>query len=596
MILSRYIRTFLSAVCVFCALLCLEPARLTAADEVDSQAEQGGDEYFTTKMGRSLWDTLIESGVDPTQWRYVFDFNRENNPAFARIKSANRIPRGVTIYIPLETGDESPVKRRAVTRPSASTVQDTVKFFGDEPFLLIKAGRGQRLGNVVRQFCIPDGIDDKRLRENMERTVASDIRDIYRRAGQEYSSRASSFYLPLYLTRESFVSLSEKVDRPVSSPEHYVPRDSILPPDSSDIHHIASEDESYIDLADRYVPAASEWPETYVFHKNQDQHLLYMAQQIRHYNMNQPLWPGKVYNIPSYLLNGRYTKANPVVKLKKSNKTRLVYDNGLEVSLEKHVTRRKAYSRYRQRFLPPLERKLEDGRPAFPDMILWHRTGIEPEIEKILREKKRGQFSLNYIYRMAVCNFYIDENGKCFLIVDPDKNSRDHSGNPVDYRCFWNGQSRVSDVSIGIEIEAWFTTRLTSAQLSTARKLQQLLRSMYIIPDERVLDHKKVAARRGPDKKLLRGRKADGLTAEERLAIGIDPVLDPDVLRGLVDPNLNDMLVRRADSTDYWFNVDPDPDLIATSRLIGWNLIGDTWTPPPSLAKPAIREIPASLE
>ena len=132
-----------------------------------------------------------------------------------------------------------------------------------------------------------------------------------------------------------------------------------------------------------------------------------------------------------------------------------------------------------------------------------------------------------------------------FLIVDPDKNARDHSGNPTDYRCFWNGVNRLGDVSIGIEIEAWFTSKLTRAQLETSRKLQEVLRSSYVIPDERVLDHKKVASRRGPGGMLVRGRKADGLTPSDRKAIGIAPVLDPDVLRGFVRPNIDEMASRR---------------------------------------------------
>jgi hypothetical protein len=470
-----------------------------------------------------------------------------------------------------------------------------VDLFGGIRFLKIAAGRGQRITHVVRQFCLPDDIDEKRLSDNMRRGVISDIRDIYRRSGREYSSRAPSYYLPLYLTRESFDATRERLNSVILAADNFIPRDRILPPDVNDIRHIASEDESYLDLADRYVPPASEWQDTYAFHKSQKTHLQYIAQQIRHYNMNQPLWPGKVYNIPSYLLGGRYLRSNPVVRLTRSTRSKLIYSNGLEVSLAKHVTRRKAYSRRRLLHLPPLKRQLEDGSQAYPDMILWHRTGIEPEVEKALREKRRTQFSLNYIYRMAVCNYYIDESGGCFLIVDPDKNPRDHSGNPVDYRCFWNGMSRVSDVSVGIEIEAGFTTRITAAQLETARKLQQVLRSMYIIPDERVLDHRKVAARRGPDNMLLRGRKADGLTVAERRAIGIDPVLDPDVLRGLVLPNLNDMLSRRADSTDFWFNVDPDPDLIASSRRAGWDIKGTKWTAPVP-GRALAPEIPASLE
>ncbi len=562
------------------ALLLCDVSRAADSDNDNTT----GDQYFTARMGGSLWNTLIDNGVDPTQWRAVFEFNRDYNPAFSRITSANRIPRGVTIYIPLETGSDAPLRRRQRVRPKSSVVLDTVQFFGDQPFLRIKAGRGQNLGSVVRQFCMPGGTGDRRRHANMVRTIVSDIRDIYRRTGEGYSYRAATFHIPLYLTEQYYDSLRSRLKLIETSAGHYAPRERYYPVDENDIRHTAARGESYADLAERYLAPASQWPKTYVFHGDQKRHLRYLAQQIRHYNMNQPLWPGKVYYLPAYLLDGRYFNSNPPVALRKKTKRKLVYDNGLEILLSHHVTRRKAYYRRRLKYLPPLKRQFDNGKPAFPDMIIWHRTGIEPEVEKILREKKRSQFSLNYIYRKAVTNFYIDELGKCFLIVDPDKNPRDHSGNPDDYRCFWNGLNRVSDVSIGIEIEAWFTSELTADQLQTARKLQQVLRSSYIIPDERVLDHKKVATRRGPGGILVRGRKADGLTGSDRAVIGIEPVLDPDVLRGLVSPNLDDIALRRADSTDFWFEVELDPDLLSSARLAGWKLSGRFWSAPAAAA------------
>jgi len=268
------------------------------------------------------------------------------------------------------------------------------------------------------------------------------------------------------------------------------------------------------------------------------------------------------------------------VKLIRRTKKALYYANGLKVSLAYHVTRRKSYWRRREKYLPPLKRLLADGTPAYPDMIIWHRTGLEPEVEQLLREKGKKHFSLRYIYRMAVTNYYIDENGLCFLIVDPEKNPRDHSGNPCDFRCFWNGQTHVSDISIGIEIESGFYGDLSRRQLETARKLQEVIRARFIIPDERVLDHRKVACRKGPGPRLVRGRKADGLSPSDRLALNIAPTLDPDVLRGIVDPNLNIIQHRQADSTDYWYRVPIDPDLETSARKVGWFFAEGSWQPP----------------
>ena len=89
-----------------------------------------------------------------------------------------------------------------------------------------------------------------------------------------------------------------------------------------------------------------------------------------------------------------------------------------------------------------------------------------------------------------------------------------------------------------------------------------------------------MACRRGPDLTLLRGRKADGLTAYERRVLDINPILDPDVLRGLVDPNLDIIQQRRQDSEDYWYNVEMDRDQQESARMVGWRHENGIWLRP----------------
>ena len=557
--------------------------------QYQAQASQNGDpteveSYFTTRMGSSLWETLIDQGVNPTLWKFIFEYNRDYNPAFARITSARRIPRNTVIYIPHErAGASTRTYRTTGSGSRRATVQDTVALESGLLLLNVKAGRGQRLNDVIKQFCIPTWMKDKSKRNNLLRNVRSDIRDIYRRIDQQLSYRDRSFLIPLHLLSHRFEAFQRKHEIIYGSPDQYVPRDSILELSPDDIRHEGVKGENYRSLAELYLGNADIFPGNYPYHKSQFDHISYMAQHIRHYNLNQQFQPGKMYFIPGYLLEGRYYSQNPEVALKRRTKKAFYYENGLKVSLAYHVTRRKAYWKRRQRYLTPLKRQFADGTPAYPDMIVWHRTGLEPEVEEVLRSKGRKQFSVRYIYRMAATNYYIDESGNCFLIVDPEKNPREHAGHSIDFRCFWNGLQRISDVSIGIEIEGGFLSVLSRKQLETARKLQEVIRGRFIIPDERVLDHKKVACRRGPDLRLLRGRKADGLTTSDRVAIGVKPVLDPDVLRGLVDPNLNMIMARQADSTDYWYNVEIDPDLEESARRAGWQLSGRLWLSPDEL-------------
>ena len=102
-------RAVSSTVLSFCLLLLFSACLPLAAADSDNE-KTTGEQYYTVRMGGSLWNTLIDNGADPTQWRSVFEFNREHNPAFRKIRSANRIPRGVTIYIPLGLRQRRPIQ------------------------------------------------------------------------------------------------------------------------------------------------------------------------------------------------------------------------------------------------------------------------------------------------------------------------------------------------------------------------------------------------------------------------------------------------------------------------------------------------------
>ncbi len=554
----------------------------------DDEESTGVDSTLQVKMQGTLWETLADNGANPTTWRAVFQYNRAGNPAFRNIRSAARIPRGTLILIPSENDLSAPSSAAApaAPRPARCTVEDTVLLFGALPTLLIRPARGQDLAQVIDRFCIPPALGDAARRAGIIRNLRSDLADLYRRMGKRLGVRDDLFYIPLHLSADNFATLNRRLEAIQREPELFQPRDLVLPVSAADLRHVADSSEGYLSLAERYAGNLSAFPSSYPYRNSAREHLSYMAQLIRHYNLNQPVWPGRLYFIPEYLAGGRYFEQSPPVPVLSRTSGEIRYGNGLTVSLEYHVTRTRQYWKAREKYLPPMERRLADGSPAFPDMIVWHRTGIDPQTARLLHSRGRSHYSLRYIYRMSACNYYIGEDGRCFLIVDPGQNPRQHAGQPEDLRCFWNGESRISDVSIGIEIEGGFFGDLSPAQLESARRLQQVLRGMYVIPAERVLDHRKVACRRGPGPSLVRGRKADGFTLADRLAMGIDPVLDPDILRGLADPNLVELQQRQTDITDFWYGVQIDPDLESVARLTGWSLTGGLWYRPGSRPLP----------
>jgi hypothetical protein len=574
-----------TALILFFLLLSFARTDLVLCAEDDDLS--GADEYTQIRMGGSLWETLIENGVDPGLWKTVFEYNRANNPAFKRLRSAKNIPKGTLIYIPADweakpKAEKKPSKKAPPSPPARPVVRDTVGLPDGTRFIHFSSSGKMNLSDLIGRYCLPGGITDRRAQMLLVRNVRSDLRDIYRRLDKDLHGRDTTYYLPLHLLAESQLSLSRRVEAFTRDPRFFVPRDSLLELGPGDICHVAAAGEDYAALARRYIGGASACPSTYVYRQLPAQHLAYMAQIIRHYNLNQPLWPGKRYFIPGFLLNGVYFSEQPKVEVTRRTKNLLYYSNGLVVSLDYHVTRNRSFWKGREQYFPPLERHLEAGRPAFPDLLVWHRTGLDPEIGEILRAKGREHFSLRYIFRTSVTNYYIDEHGYCYLITDPEKNPRDHAGASYDYRSFWAGEPRVSDVSIGVEIESGFQGDLSLEQIDTARLLQEMLRCRFIIPLERIVDHRKVACRRGPDQRLVRGRKADGLTLADRQALGLAPVLDPDVLRSIVDPCLDDIQLRQSDSLDYWFKVPLDPDLETSARRVGWWMDGGFWRRPAS--------------
>jgi len=182
-------------------LYCSGSSLVSGADH--KRKPPDAETHFTVRMGSTLWETLIDNGVNPTHWRYVFEYNRTHNPAFKNITSAKRIPRRTIIYIPLEQDTETlrSYGSRGRLFPRG-VVQDTVQLLGGIPFLVVKPGRWQQLNSVIKQFCIPPSIRDKRDRMSMIRNIRSDMRYYYRRMDKKLTHKDRLFYIPLHLTAD----------------------------------------------------------------------------------------------------------------------------------------------------------------------------------------------------------------------------------------------------------------------------------------------------------------------------------------------------------------------------------------------------------
>ncbi|HLA38400.1 MAG TPA: hypothetical protein VJ417_00305, partial [Candidatus Glassbacteria bacterium] len=200
-------------------LLYLPLILLLAAFSIHAAGNEAADEggYYTVVMGASLWETLIDNGVNPTLWKEIFQFNRENNPAFRRISNANRIPRGTPVYIPLEGGEAAPAAPGPSGRGRAA-IADTVRLMGGIPFLKISSPGRLHVDDVIRQFCIPAKVTGKRERANLLRSLRADIRDTYRLAGLAFSYRDRTFYIPVHYTAHQYEALGKRLSALYGSP------------------------------------------------------------------------------------------------------------------------------------------------------------------------------------------------------------------------------------------------------------------------------------------------------------------------------------------------------------------------------------------
>ena len=174
-------------------------------------------------------------------------------------------------------------------------------------------------------------------------------------------------------------------------------------------------------------------------------------------------------------------------------------------------------------------------------------------------------------------HYVIARDGRTYRILDK-RYEADHAGLSM-----WNGQTRISRISIGIELVGYHYTRITDKQYHSVGLLIEILQRIYGLDGGAVLTHSQVAYGK-PNywfKKPHRGRKRCAKNFDRHKA-GLAPTwhFDPDVKAGrlVADTELASIYyASRATSTkSIRTNV-------ITSKNTAWNIAGEEYDFPTTL-------------
>ncbi len=194
----------------------------------------------------------------------------------------------------------------------------------------------------------------------------------------------------------------------------------------------------------------------------------------------------------------------------------------------------------------------------FQKKLVDHRSRLNPKFEKKIRQKTRyiivhtselgldatlrvvskgKQFQSGYKTPGGHAHYVIARNGRTYRILDK-KYRADHAG-----RSMWNGQTDISNVSVGIELAGYHTAPITVAQYNSLGLLIDILEKFYKITDRDVLTHSQVAYGKPNPwfRKNHRGRKRCAKNFNRTKAgMKSNWKYDPDVAAGrlMADPEL----------------------------------------------------------
>ena len=160
-------------------------------------------------------------------------------------------------------------------------------------------------------------------------------------------------------------------------------------------------------------------------------------------------------------------------------------------------------------FPPPSNASTRSERASFQRSIVDYRPRLNPRYKKVRRTRTRyiivhtSELGLQSTLRVVSkgkwvnngrrrtygghTHYVIARNGRTYRILDK-RYIADHAGLSM-----WDGQTKLSRISIGIELVGYHYTPITNAQYRSVGNLIDILQGVYHLDDKDVLTHSQIA-------------------------------------------------------------------------------------------------------
>jgi len=249
-------------------------------------------------------------------------------------------------------------------------------------------------------------------------------------------------------------------------------------------------------------------------------------------------------------------------------------------------------------------------KQSFQRSIVDRRSKLNPRYKKKTRAKTRyiivhtsegglngtlnavsrgKQVRSGYRTKGGHTHYVIARNGRVYRILDR-RYVADHAG-----RSMWNGQTWISNYSIGIELVGYHYGEITEQQYRSLGQLIDILRGIYNLDDSAVLTHSQVAYGK-PNrwvKKNHRGRKRCAKNFDWR-KVGLASTwpFDPDVKAGRLVPDPELAAIYYAPRTASSRKKATGSNVISGTNT-AWRIAGEEYDSPRTLYRlPSGKTIP----
>lgn len=217
-----------------------------------------------------------------------------------------------------------------------------------------------------------------------------------------------------------------------------------------------------------------------------------------------------------------------------------------------------------------LNRKFKKIRRKSTNYIIVHTSegGLKSTLKVVSKGKKFRGRQRTY---GGHTHYVIARNGRTYRTLNK-KYRADHAGLSI-----WNGQTDISNVSVGIELVGYHYTDITSKQYRSLAILIDILQSVYKLNDRAVLTHSQVAYGR-PNRWIKRDHRGRKRCADNfdriKAGVGIGWSYDPDVRSGRLKPD------PKLASIFYGPKVEtvrrPESNIISPANT-AWNIAGEDY-------------------